>query len=155
MIYGSPRDRNMWQLVRFMCYSPIVPIFGDGDYLQQPIYVDDVAQAVLGCMRSDATIGKCYNIAGQHPLTYNEVIDTIARRIKKRVRKLHVPSKPVVALLNLFERLHIPFPIKAEQVLRLNENKNFSYEEAQRDFGFSPLAFEEGIGIEIKQIGIK
>jgi nucleoside-diphosphate-sugar epimerase len=155
MIYGSPRDRNMWQLVRFMCYSPIVPIFGDGDYLQQPIYVDDVAQAVLGCMRSDATIGKCYNIAGQHPLTYNEVIDTIARRIKKRVRKLHVPSKPVVALLNLFERLHIPFPIKAEQVLRLNENKNFSYEEAHRDFGFSPLAFEEGIGIEIKQIGIK
>ena len=35
--------------------------------------------------------------------------------------------------------------IKAEQGLRLNENKDFSYAEAGRDFGFSPLSFEEGI----------
>ncbi len=149
MIYGSPRDRNMWRLIRFMKYSPIVPIFGDGKYLQQPIFVDDVAAAILGCLKSDITIGKCYNIAGKHPLTYNEVIDAIAKQMHRRVWKLHVPSKPVVSLLGLFERIHIPFPIKAEQVLRLNENKDFSYAEAQRDFGFSPLSFEEGIKSEL------
>jgi len=38
---------------------------------------------------------------------------------------------------------------KAEQDLRLHENKDFSYAEAQRDFEFSPLAFEEGIKIEV------
>ncbi|MEW6085824.1 MAG: NAD-dependent epimerase/dehydratase family protein [Chloroflexota bacterium] len=152
MIYGSPRDRNMWRLIRFMKYSPIVPIFGDGKYLQQPIYVDDVAQAVVNCLSNDKTIGKSYNIAGRHALTYNEVIDTIARGMNKRVWKLHVPSKPAVSLLALFERLRIPFPIKAEQVLRLNENKDFSYAEAQADFGFSPLAFEEGIGLEIQKV---
>jgi hypothetical protein len=53
-----------------------------------------------------------------------------------------------VSLLKLLERLRIPFPIKAEQVLRLNENKNFNYGEAERDFGFSPLSFEEGISLE-------
>src|SRR5215207_11566942 len=37
MIYGSPRDRNMWRLIRFMRYSPVAPVFGDGKYLQQPI----------------------------------------------------------------------------------------------------------------------
>ena len=58
------------------------------------------------------------------------------------------------AASRLFERLHLPSSIKAEQVLRLNENKDFSYAEAQRDFGFNPLAFEEGIGNEIKQIGL-
>lgn len=149
MIYGSPRDRNMWRLIRFVRSSPIVPIFGHGKYLQQPIFVDDVASAVIGCLKSDVTIGKSYNIAGKHALTYNEVIDTIAKAMNKRVRKLHIPSKPVVSLLGLFERMHIPFPIKAEQVLRLNENKDFSYAEAGRDFGFSPLAFEEGIKIEL------
>jgi nucleoside-diphosphate-sugar epimerase len=154
MIYGGPRDRNMWRLIKFMRYSPIFPIFGDGKYLQQPIYVDDVAAAVLGCLKSDVTIGKSYNIAGKHPLTYNEVIDTITKAMNKRVWKIHVPSKPVVSLLGLFERLRlrIPFPIKAEQVLRLNENKNFSYAEAQRDFGFSPLAFEEGIRLELSSL---
>ncbi len=150
MIYGSPRDRNMWRLIRFVRYSPIVPVFGDGNSLQQPIHVDDVAAAILGCLKADITIGKSYNIAGKHPLTYNQVIDTIARQMNKRVWKLHIPSKPVIALLSLLERIRIPFPIKAEQVLRLNENKNFNYADAQRDFGFSPLAFEDGIAAELK-----
>jgi len=149
MIYGSPRDRNMWRLIRFMRYLPIVPVFGDGNSLQQPIYVGDVAQAIVNCLCNDQTIGKSYNIAGKHPVTYNKVIDTIAARMKKRVWKVHIPSAPVISLLKLFERLRIQFPIKAEQVLRLNENKNFSYEEAARDFGFDPLAFEEGIKLEL------
>lgn len=149
MIYGSPRDRNMWRLIKFMRLSPILPIFGDGKYLQQPIYVDDVAAAVLGCLKTDITIGNSYNIAGKHPLTYNEVVDTIAKAMDKRIWKLHVPSKPVVGTLKLLEKMRIPFPIKAEQVLRLNENKDFSYAEAGRDFGFSPFSFEEGIKIEM------
>jgi len=149
MIYGSPRDRNMWRLIRFMRVLPIIPIFGDGKYLQQPIFVDDVAAAVLGCLKSDVTLGKSYNIAGMHPLTYNEVIDTIAQAMNKRVWKLHIPSKTVVSLLKFFEKIHIPFPIKSEQVLRLNENKDFSYAEADRDFEFGPLSFAEGIKIEI------
>jgi len=148
MIYGSPRDRNMWRLIRFMRLSPVVPIFGDGEYIQQPIYVDDVAQALVSCLANDKTIGKSYNIAGKHVLTYNDVIDTIARQMNKRVWKIHVPSKPVVSLLRFFEQIRIPFPIKAEQVLRLNENKDFSYAEAQKDFGFSPLSFEAGIKVE-------
>lgn len=151
MIYGSPRDRNMWRLIRFMRISPVVPVFGDGTYLQQPIYVDDVAEAVIACLKADVTIGKSYNIAGKHALTYNEVIDTIARQMKRRVWKLHIPSKPVVSLLGIFERIRIPFPIKAEQVLRLNENKDFSYAEAQKDFGFCPLTFEEGIRTEFDE----
>jgi len=151
MIYGSPRDRNMWRLIRFIRYSPIVPVFGDGNYLQQPIYVGDVAQAIVSCLCHDRTIGKSYNIAGKYPLTYNQVIDTIAGEMKERIRKVHVPSGPIISLLKFFERLHIPFPIKAEQIMRLNENKDFSYVEAKRDFGFSPVSFEDGIAWELEQ----
>ena len=152
MIYGSPRDRNMWRLIRFMRYSPIAPIFGDGNYLQQPIYVGDVAQAIVNCLCNDQTIGRSYNIAGKSPLTYNQVIDTIAGQLQKRVWKIHIPATPVVSLLNFFEGLHLPLPVKAEQVLRLNENKNFSYEEAAREFEFNPLPFEEGIKLELRSI---
>ena len=152
MIYGTSRDRNMWRLIRYMRYFPIIPIFGDGNSLQQPIYVDDVAGTILKCLESEKTIGKIYNIAGKLPLTYNQVIDTIAGPMNKRVWKLHMPYSPVVTLLKFFERLHIPLPIKAEQVLRLNENKDLSYEEAERDFGFSPLSFEEGIRLELNRV---
>jgi nucleoside-diphosphate-sugar epimerase len=150
MIYGSPRDRNMWRLIMFMRNSPLIPIFGDGESLQQPIYVDDVAGAVLACLRSSSTICKSYNIAGKHPLTYNQVIDTIAAQMNKRVWKLHVPYSPVVTVMKLLERLHLPFPIKAEQILRLNENKYFEYAEAADDFGFDPLPFEDGIQKELQ-----
>ena len=155
MIYGSPRDRNMWRLIRFLGYSPIIPIFGDGEYLQQPIYVGDVAQAIVSCLCDDQTIGKSYNIAGKSALTYDQVIDTIAGLMNKRVWKVHIPSAPVVSLLKAFERLHLPFPIKAEQVLRLNENKNFSYEEAENDFGFKPSSFRQGITWELEPAGPK
>ncbi len=149
MIYGSSRDRNMWRLIRLMKQSPIIPIVGSGNHLQQPIFVDDVAQAIVSCLSNQNTIRKSYNIAGKHPLTYNAVIDTIAEKINKRVWKIHIPTKPVLTMLNVFEKMHLPFPIKAEQVLRLNENKNFSYAEAEKDFGFVSKSFEEGIQNEL------
>jgi len=149
MIYGSPRDRNMWRLIRLLRISPIMPIFGDGESLQQPIFVDDVAQAILLALQNNVTIGKSYNIAGKQALTYNQVIDTVATALNKRVWKLHLPFMPIIRLLQFTERMRLRLPIKAEQVLRLNENKAFSYEEAERDFGFSPRSFEEGIVVEL------
>ncbi|RJP47029.1 MAG: NAD-dependent epimerase/dehydratase family protein [Anaerolineaceae bacterium] len=149
MIYGSPRDRNMWRLIRFLRYSPVIPIFGDGESLQQSIFVDDVAQAVLLALQNDATIRKSYNIAGKAPLTYNQVIDTVSSALGRRVWKLHIPYMPIVRFLQFTEKIRLRLPIKAEQVLRLNEDKAFSYQEAQKDLGFSPRSFEEGIGMEI------
>lgn len=149
MIYGSLRDRNMWRLIRLLRITPVMPIFGDGESLQQPIFVDDVAQAVLLALQNDVTIRKNYNIAGKDPLTYNQVIDIVASTLGKRVWKLHLPYMPIVRALQFTERMRLRLPIKAEQVLRLNEDKSFSYEEAKRDFGFTPRGFEEGIRIEL------
>jgi len=39
-------------------------------------------------------------------------------------------------------------PIRSCGLLR-DENKDFSYIDAQKDFGFSLLSFEEGIGLEL------
>ena len=152
MIYGSPRDRNMWRLIRLLRYSPIIPVFGNGNYLQQPVYAGDVAQAIVNVIGNKKTLCKSYNIAGKQPLTYNEVIETIARQMKRRLIKLHLPSQQVVALMRLFERIRIPLPLKSEQVLRLNEDKAFSYTEAAKDFDYSPLPFEDGIKLELEYL---
>jgi uncharacterized protein YbjT (DUF2867 family) len=149
MIYGSGRDRNICRLIRWLRYLPLIPVLGNGEYLQQPVYVDDVGRAIASCLSSEKTIGKGYNIPGKHPLTYNQVIDTIAAQMNRRVWKLHLPFAPVATILKSFERMHVPFPIKAEQVLRLNENKDFTYREAQNDFDYQPRAFAEGIRLEL------
>jgi nucleoside-diphosphate-sugar epimerase len=152
MIYGSQRDRNMYRLIRLLRRFQMIPIFGKGNYLQQPVFVDDVASAILQCLEQPKTIGKSYNIAGKQALTYNEVIDSIATIMNRKIYKLYLPDKIVVKFLRLLEKMRIPLPIKAEQVKRLNENKDFSYDEAQIDFNFQPCSFEEGIRTEINSI---
>ncbi len=75
--------------------------------------------------------------------------------MNRRIWKLHIPARPVVSLLAFFERMHISLPIKAEQILRLNENKNFSYEDCTDGFRVQPPGFrarnsdgiEDGPGI--------
>ena len=39
MIYGTPKDRNMIKLITWIDKVPLIPIFGNGNSLQQPIYV--------------------------------------------------------------------------------------------------------------------
>lgn len=152
MIYGTPKDRNMWRLVKYLKKLPILPILGNGTYLQQPVYVKDLAWAVVSAYETDKSIKKDYNISGLEALTYNEVVDVTGKALGKKVLKIHVPMKLSYGLLKLYEKLSSKPKLKAEQVLRLNENKDFSHKEAAKDFGYKPKSFEEGIELEIKEI---
>lgn len=149
MIFGTPKDRNMWRLVKFLKKLPVIPVLGDGTYLQQPVYVKDLADAIVRAYENSISIKKAYNISGLKSLTYNEVIDATAKALNKNVMKIHVPMKLSYNLLKIYEKISKNPRLKAEQVLRLNENKDFSHEEARLDFGYNPLSFEEGIGLEV------
>ena len=152
MIYGSSRDRNICRLIRYLDKFPIIPIFGDGNNLQHPVYVGDVAQAITRALLSQVTRGKSYNIAGANPLTFNEMIDTVSALLGRKINKIHLPVKPVALWLSFMEKAGVTSPIKKEQVLRLNEDKSFDYSDAKSDFGYNPVSFSEGIRIEIEEI---
>lgn len=150
MIYGTSKDRNMWRLVKYLKVIPVLPILGSGLYLQQPVYVKDLAVAIVDSFEKDISIKKAYNISGAEALTYNEVVDATGKALGKKVVKVHIPMKLSYKLLRGYERISKNPKLKAEQVLRLNENKDFSFEEAKRDLGYSPLSFKEGIKLEIE-----
>lgn len=153
MIYGSGRDRNICRLVRYLSRFPILPVFGSGRFLLQPIYVGDVAQAIVKSLAESAAFRKTYNISGGSELTYLDLVDTVGRLLGRRVWKLHLPHRIIIAVLKLAEKV-VTLPIKAEQIQRLNEHKNFSFEDAQRDFGYSPRSFKEGIRLELQEMGL-
>lgn len=155
MIYGSPRDRNIWRLIRWLKTIPVFPVMGSGNYLMQPIYVDDVAQAIVLSLHHEKTFAKCYNIAGGQALTYNSLIDTVGGQLNRRILKIHLPVKLSVRILQTIEQLGLRIPIKSEQIERLNENKNFSIEPAREDFNFQPRSFSEGIQMELDLDRIK
>ncbi|MFS0864577.1 NAD-dependent epimerase/dehydratase family protein [Fredinandcohnia sp. 179-A 10B2 NHS] len=150
MIYGTSRDRNMWRLVSYLKKLRVLPILGAGTHLQQPIHVKDLANVIVNAYERSISIKKEYNVSGAKPLTYNEVVDITGQVLGRKVIKIHIPMKLSYNLLKLYEKLSTNPKLKAEQVLRLNENKDFSYEEAEKDLGFKPLSFEEGIKLEIE-----
>jgi nucleoside-diphosphate-sugar epimerase len=154
MIYGSPRDRNMSRLIRYLQRWPLVFVAGGGQALQQPVYVEDVAEAVVRAIESADTLNKAYNVAGATVLSFDQVVDTICGLLRRSVRKVHVPWVPLVSFLSILERLSIRLPIKAEQILRLNEDKAFDYSAAGRDFGYQPRSFAEGIRLELAAMGL-
>lgn len=153
MIYGSRRDRNICRLIRFVRRCPVIPVAGPGKHLLQPVYVEDVAKAVADAFHSTITICKSYTISGANPLTYNEVIDTISRLLKRSVIKCHLPVNPVVTLMRSFEWARLRLPVSSEQILRLNENKAFDHRDAARDWGYSPRTFLEGVKRELVEMG--
>lgn len=153
MIYGTGRDRNMARLVRFVQRSPVIPIVGHGQCLQQPVHVTDVARASLDVLDSPSTSRKEYNIPGARPVTYEEVIRTVAFYMGKRPLILRLPITPAIKLLEWATAAGLRFPVSAEQVRRLNEDKAFDYSDARRDFGYRPLDFAEGVKLELRDMG--
>ena len=83
-----------------------------------------------------------------------QMIEIACKALNRRVSKVYIPSMPVVAVLRFLEKLAIRLPIKSEQILRLNENKNFDYTEATKDFNFTPIHFAAGIRLELSEMGI-
>ena len=149
MIYGTAGDRNISRLIRYLKRWPILFIPGPGTYLVQPIYVDDVARAIVDAYQEPRAVGNSYNIAGREPLAFNRLVDIIAGLLGRKILKVHLPANALIAVLQKAEAAGLRFFLRAEQLQRLNEDKAFDYAAAARDFGFTSLPFEEGVRREI------
>jgi nucleoside-diphosphate-sugar epimerase len=152
MIFGTSRDQNMSRLISFLRRFPLAPIPGSGNQLHQPVYVEDVARAVLQAASSPQSVNKEYNIAGRSPLTFNAMINTISGLLGRRNVKVHIPYWLCYAFFFVCESLSLLPSIRLEQVKRLNQDKTFCYESARNDFGFAPLDFEAAIQRELEQL---
>jgi nucleoside-diphosphate-sugar epimerase len=147
MIYGNARDRNISRLLRFLKRWPIFPVCGNA--LWQPIYVEDLADAVVASLDSPASVGKAYNLAGAAPTSFRDLVRTAARAIGRRVVLVPVPIAAAVLGARM-TRIVSP-----EQVRRLAEDKAFAYTDAARDFGFGPHSFETGVRLEVRALGLE
>ena len=150
MIFGSPKDRNMIKLIKWIDNVPFVPVFGKGNYFQQPIYVKDLAWSIVEIIEKKKTFFKIFNLSGPKPLTFNEIIKIISFYLDKKPLIFFLPYLFFCKLLNFLEFLGLKIFIKSEQIMRLNEDKIFSHGEAKNVFGFEPTEFKKAIFEEIK-----
>jgi uncharacterized protein YbjT (DUF2867 family) len=163
MIYGDAGDRNLSRLLRLLTRTPVLPVPGTGGCLHQPVHVADVAAAVLAAAQRleaqrlaapGAGSGSLYNVAGPEPIPFGELLRTCARAVGSRTRLLPVPLAPLVPLARGYERLSRHPRLRAEQLLRLGEDKAFAIDDTIRDLGYAPRPFADGIAGEARLLGL-
>ncbi len=152
MIYGSSRDQNMYKLISFLHKIKFFPMFGEGNNLMQPVHARDLGNAYYDViLNRNATFNKSYNLPGKKPLAYIDLVSIVSNTLGRKNVIVKIPlwiSTMSAKVYNAFDKNAI---ISVEQVLRMLEDKAFGYEEAMRDFGYSPLSFEDGIVEEVNE----
>jgi uncharacterized protein YbjT (DUF2867 family) len=154
MIYGDAGDRNLSRLLRLLHRAAVLPVPDTGHCLHQPVHVADVTAAVLAALQRAAAIGALYDVAGPEPLPFTELLHTCARAVRSRTRLIQVPITPLVTLARGYELLSRHPRVRAEQLLRLTEDKAFPIDDAISDLGYAPRAFASGIADEARMLGL-
>ncbi|MBD2577191.1 NAD-dependent epimerase/dehydratase family protein [Oscillatoria sp. FACHB-1406] len=150
MIYGSHRDKNLHKLIKFCDRYGFFPVFGSGNCLLQPVHADDLAKALLSVLLNPNIKGS-YDLSGGTVVTFRELLALVEKLLEKPVRPLYVPYNLGLGAATFAEKiLGARSPVRREQILRLQEDKAYSHEAAQRDFGYEPRSLEIGLAQEIE-----
>lgn len=82
---------------------------------------------------------------------YIDLLKTVSEALGRKNIFIHIPMGFSIFAARIYNALFRKALVSVEQVMRMNEDKAFSYENATRDFGYSPLSFEEGIKLEVEE----
>jgi NADH dehydrogenase len=85
---------------------PAVPVSGSGRAVFEPIWAEDVADAVMHAVGNGAT--SSYELAGPELLSYDDIVRIALRSAHRRRRLLHVPLPVVRGSLRLLRRVAGP-----------------------------------------------
>src|SRR5215813_9464579 len=86
----GPGDAFLTPLLAMLRRMPVFPMFGRGGTRLQPVYVEDVAEAILRILRKPAAC-QLYELAGPRVYTYEELLRTIAASAGTRPFLVPIP----------------------------------------------------------------
>ncbi|MBM3924888.1 MAG: complex I NDUFA9 subunit family protein [SAR202 cluster bacterium] len=121
---------------------PIVPVVGSGKNKFQPIHVEDVARCIVLSLERPELNGDTLELGGPQYLTYDDIIDVIARTLGKRPPKLHIPvavMKPMAALMDIATPRS---PVTTDQLDLLAVPNYAEIGSVEKASGFSPRPME-------------
>ena len=125
--YG-PRQRPDLAIRKFaglIMEGKEIPIYGDGSMGRDYTYIDDIVDGILRAFHDTGNFD-VFNIGNSHPVSINEMVDTLGLALGKPVRKKFIPTPPGEMTLT-----HADIT-KASQILGYSPQVNF--EEGIRRF---------------------
>jgi NADH dehydrogenase len=111
----GPGDALFGTLADVAKILPVLPLIGGGHARLQPVYVEDVAEAIARILSDPDTAGRSYELAGPRVYTWHELMNTALRLMGRQRGLVPVPFAAVGMLARLFECLPSP-PLTTGQV---------------------------------------
>jgi uncharacterized protein YbjT (DUF2867 family) len=114
VVFG-PEDQFFNRFAAMAMISPVLPLVGGGETRFQPVYVGDVADAVVRCLVDQATAGRVYELGGPKVYTFREILDLLLSEIRRKRLFVDLPFGLAALQARLMSILPNP-PLTPDQV---------------------------------------
>jgi len=114
VVFG-PEDQFFNRFASMATISPVLPLIGGGKTRFQPVYVGDVADAVVKCLEDPATAGRVYELGGPKIYSFREVLELVQGEIRRKRRFVDLPFGLAAFQAKLMSILPNP-PLTPDQV---------------------------------------
>jgi len=138
----GPGDKFFTTFASIAQFSPILPLIGSGKTKFAPIYVGDVAKAIVKALNLNNSEPKIYELGGPENYSFRELMEILLNEIKKKRLLISIPFG-LVKLQSYFLQI-FPNPLLTpDQVEILKYNNVVSGEHPTlKDFGISGKTIE-------------
>ena len=146
MIYGAAGEDNVQRLATLLKRLPFAPLPGGGRAQVQPIHVDDVTKCILAALHHRWDAPQALVIAGPRPMRYRDFLAAVARAAGLRPPPVLAVPELLLRALATLTPLVPRFPtIRAAEIRRLTEDKDFDIGPMLELLGIQPIDLEEGL----------
>jgi len=90
IIFG-PEDKFFNTFASLAQFSPILPLVGGGKTKFAPIYVNDVAKAIVRVLELNNSETKIYELGGPNNYSFKELMEILLNEIKKKRFLVNIP----------------------------------------------------------------
>ena len=97
---------------------PVFPVFGGGHTRFQPVFVGDVARAIVDAVEGQAKLGTVYELGGPEVKTFRQCLELMLHAIERRRLLVPVPWSLATALASVLQVLPKPL-ITVDQLRQL------------------------------------
>lgn len=148
-IYG-PGDPERFFMIFKRVAKGRFPMFGSGQTLYHPVYIDNLVDAHILAMDPQVGIGEAYLIADENYYPIKTIVQKVAQSLGVDVKIPHYPVWPVVVVGHICEKVCKPFgitpPIFPRRVDWYRQNRAFRIEKAKEQLGYRPrVGLDEGL----------
>jgi uncharacterized protein YbjT (DUF2867 family) len=147
----GPGDALFGTLADLARRFPVLPLIGGGHNRLQPVYVEEVAEAVARILADHGTAGQTYELAGPGVYTLRELVEITLRLIGKQRLLVPVPFTVAAIQARLFEFLPSP-PLTTGQVdLLRTDNVASGVLPGFQELGIEPEGVEQVVPTYIRR----